>query len=369
MKSMPNIPWAKAEFWGNEEKYVIDALQSSWISGGPYVEQLEAACAEFLGVPHALAVANGTAALDLAFLALDIKPGDEIIVPGFAFMAAANVALQKGAVPVFCDVDPRTWCIRPEAVEKLISKRTRAIVAVHSYGNMCDMPGLFALAAAHDLPLIEDAAEAFGSRMGSFMAGTRGQINTFSFHATKTVTTGEGGLVTTHDSGLAERMRLCRSHGLRRHRHYWHELPGHNFRLTNLQAALGVAQLEKIETILDQRNRMYQRYKERLLSIPGTQMQMITETCEAAIWAIALKLDAAAFPQGRNEVMSALSTKGIETRPGFQPPAEMDYFGPSSVPVSEDLGRWVISLPSYPSLADSEIDYVCNELAILGKSG
>lgn len=366
---MPNIPWAKAEFWGSEEKYVIDALQSSWISGGPYVERLETACAEFLGVPHALVVTNGTAALDLAFLALGIKPGDEIIVPGFAFMAAANVALQKGAVPIFCDVDPLSWCILPKAVEKLISTRTRAIVAIHSYGNMCDVPGLLALAQAHDIPLIEDAAEAFGSKMGSFMAGTQGQINTFSFHATKTVTTGEGGLVTTHDSGLAEKMRLYRSHGLRRQRHYWHELPGHNFRLTNLQAALGVAQLERIEAILDQRARMYNRYQSRLRSIPGTSMQCITESCEAAVWAIAVKLDAASFPQGRDDVMSSLSSKGIETRPGFQPPNEMDYFGPATVPVSEELGRWVISLPSYPSLSDGEIDYVCRELAVLGKAG
>ncbi|MEM5493299.1 DegT/DnrJ/EryC1/StrS family aminotransferase [Hoeflea sp. AS16] len=369
MKTRPNIPWAKAEFWGSEEKYVIDALRSSWISGGPYVERLEAACAEFLGVPHAIAVSNGTAALDLSFLALDIQPGDEIIVPGFAFMAAANLALQKGAIPVFCDVDPLTWCIQPKAVEKLISKQTRAIVAVHSYGNMCDVPGLVDLAAAHDIALIEDAAEAFGSKMDSLLAGTQGHINTFSFHATKTVTTGEGGLVTTHDSDLAEKMRLYRSHGLRRHRHYWHELPGHNFRLTNLQAAMGVAQMEKIETILDHRVRMYQRYKNRIQSMPGTQMQMITETCEAAIWAVALRLDATSFPQGRDEVMSALSSRGIETRPGFQPPAEMDYFGPTSVPVSENLGRWVISLPSYPSLTDSEIDYICNELAKLSKAG
>ncbi|MHB0954004.1 MAG: DegT/DnrJ/EryC1/StrS family aminotransferase [Allorhizobium sp.] len=359
------IPWAKAEFWGNEEKYVIDALHSSWISGGPYVERLEAACAEFLGVPHALAVANGTAALNLAYLALDIESGDEIIVPGFGFMAAANLAVHLRAVPVFCDVDPKTWCLRACDVEPLLTTRTRAVIAVHSYGNMCELDDLLALGEAHGFAVVEDAAESFGSRIGSHMAGTRGLVNTFSFHATKTVTTGEGGLVTTHDSDLAARMRLYRSHGLRRERHYWHELPGHNFRLTNLQASLGVAQMERIDTIVAQRGRMYEHYRRRLASSDGIVLQEMTKGCEPVIWAIAAKLDPVFYPQGRDAVMAEMAKKGIETRPGFQPPSEMDYFGPASVPVSEELGRSVISVPSFPSLTNAEIDYICDELARL----
>jgi perosamine synthetase len=362
------IPWAKAEFWGNEEKYLVDALRSSWISGGAYVEKLEAACAERIKAPHAFAVSNGTAALNLAYLALDIQPGDEIIVPGFGFMAAANVALQLHAVPVFCDVDPDTWCMRASDVAPLITSRTRAIVAIHTYGNMCGIDELLALGAQHGVPIIEDAAEAFGSKIGNAAAGSRGLINTFSFHATKTITTGEGGLVTTADDELASKIRLYRSHGLRRERHYWHEIPGNNFRLTNLQAALGVAQIEHTDRIFDRREVMYERYTQRLRDIPGLQLQRLTHGCSPVMWAVAAKLDPAHYPQGRDAVMQQMAQKGIETRPGFQAPSEMHYFEPTSLPVSEDLGRSVVSVPSYPSLSELEIDYICNELANLSTS-
>lgn len=356
-----SLPWAKAQYWGNEEKYVLDALRSSWISGGAYVEKLEAACGAMLGVSHAFAVSNGTAALNLAYLALDIKPGDEIIVPGFGFMAAANVALQLNAVPVFCDVDPATWCMRASDVAPKITPRTRAIVAIHSYGNMCELDDLLTLAEGHGIAVIEDAAEAFGSRLNG-AAGSRGLINTFSFHATKTITTGEGGLITTNDNDIAARIRLYRSHGLRRERHYWHEIPGNNFRLTNLQAALGVAQLEQFEKIVAERTRVYDHYRTRLEDVPGVALQTMTPAIEPVVWAIALKLDHLHFPQGRDALMTSLMQRGIETRPGFQAPTEMGYFAPTDLPVSESLGREVISLPSYPGLSGDEIDYVCNEL-------
>jgi perosamine synthetase len=355
-----SLPWAKAEYWGNEETYVLDALRSSWISGGAYVEKLEAICAEMLGTSHAFAVSNGTAALNLAYLALDILPGDEIIVPGFGFMAAANVALQMQAVPVFCDVDPATWCMRASDVEPRITPRTRAIVPIHSYGNMCELDPLLGLAAKHGIAVIEDAAEAFGSQLGG-AAGSRGLVNTFSFHATKTITTGEGGLVTTNDDDLAARIRLYRSHGLRRERHYWHEIPGNNFRLTNLQAALGVAQLEQFDRIVAERQRVYDRYKARLEAIPGVVLQALTPASAPVVWAVAVKLDPAMFPNGRDALMATLIQRGIETRPGFQPPSEMSYFAPTDLPVSESLGRQVISVPSYPGLSNDEIDYICNE--------
>lgn len=362
MPTQSPIPWAKAEYWGNEESYLVDAFRSSWISGGAYVEKLETACAKLLDVPYAFAVSNGTAAIDLAYLALDIGPGDEIIVPGFGFMAAANVAMQMRAIPVFCDVDPDSWCLLADDVQPLITPRTKAIVAIHSYGNMCALDGLLALGAAHGIAVIEDAAESFGSRLGAHAAGSQGRINTFSFHATKTVTTGEGGLVTTHDSTLAERIRLYRSHGLRRERHYWHEIPGNNFRLTNLQAAIGVAQLEHLDEIVQRRADMFDHYTRRLAAVPGIKLQQITPGCQPVIWAIAAELDGEHFPQGRDKVMQQLALKGIETRPGFQAPAEMAYFAPTHLPVSEALGRAVISVPSYTGLSADDIDYICNEL-------
>jgi len=186
------IPWAAPAYWGNEERYVGDALRSTWISGGPFVERLEREVRALLGeaVRETLATSNGTTALQLPCIALGIGPGDEVVVPGFAFMAAANVALQLRARPVFCEVDPRTWCARAEDVERVLSPRTKAIVAVHTYGNVCDMDPLVELARRRGIALIEDAAESFASRYRGRFAGAIAPIGTFSFHATKTITTG-----------------------------------------------------------------------------------------------------------------------------------------------------------------------------------
>ncbi|MDE2166813.1 MAG: DegT/DnrJ/EryC1/StrS family aminotransferase [Alphaproteobacteria bacterium] len=363
------IPWAEPSLWGNEEAYVVDALRSTWISGGPYVERFERDLASYLGVRHAVAVANGTAALHLAYLALGINPNDEIIVPGFAFMAAANIAVQMRARPTFSDVDPATWCLHAEDVRPLISPRTKAIVTVHTYGNMCAMSELLDLADRHGIPVIEDTAEALGSSMSSRQAGTFGAIGTFSFHATKSLTTGEGGMLVTQSDELADSVRLYRSHGLRRSRHYWHEVPGHNFRLTNLQAALGCAQFENFERMARERQRVVAAYAQHLAGVRGITMQKITSECTPLIWAVAVQLDPASFPHGRDAVMNAMYTAGVETRPGFQPPSQMNYLSSAPLPTSEKLGAWVLSLPTSPTLADQEIERVCGLLAAIRERG
>lgn len=348
--------------WGSEQDYVLDAMRSNWISGGPYIEQFERQFCDRVGSKYAIAVTNGTAALQLSYLALGLKAGDEIVVPGFGFMAAANVALQLGIKPVFCDVDPQTWCLRAGDVEAVLSARTRAIVAVHSYGNCCSMPALMQLAEQTGVMVIEDAAEALGSRIAGRHAGTLAPVGTYSFHATKAITTGEGGMVVTDDDQLAETLRLFSSHGLRRRRHYWHEVPGNNFRLTNLQAAMGCAQLEHFEKVQTRRRDINDRYAQLLGRIPGTRLQTITPGCDPMIWAVAMELDEATFPQGRDEVISQLLVCGIETRPGFQSPKEMSYFERTNLPTSERLGRSVISLPSSPRISDVEIQHICNRL-------
>lgn len=360
-----SIPWAQPTLWGREEEYVVEALRSTWISGGPYVTRLEDSVAAYLGTRHAIAVANGTAALHLVYLAIGVKPGDEIVVSGFGFMAAANLAVQLGAIPIFCDVNPETWCMQADQIRPLLTPATKAIVVVHNYGNVCEMDAILELAGEAGIPVIEDTAEAFGSRLNGRQAGTMGKYGTFSFHATKTISTGEGGLVITDDDDAAALMRLYRSHGLMRRRHYWHEVPGHNFRLTNLQAALGCAQMEFIDAIAKERQRVMASYQANLGGLANITLQKLSEGCAPLIWAVAVRLEPSAFQQGRNEVMLAMQQAGIETRPGFEPPSQMPYFEPARLAVSEELGQWVISLPTYPSLPTADVDQISSVLKSL----
>lgn len=362
---MHNIPWASTSLWGNEERYVVDALRSTWISGGKYVEQFEEGFSAFAGTSHVVSAANGTAALHLAYIALGIGPGDEIIVPGFAFMAAANVALLIGAKPVFAEVDTKTWCMTAATAAACLTARTRAIVPVHTYGNVCDMHDINRLGHDAGVMVIEDAAEAIGSRYNGQHAGTVAAVGVFSFHATKTITTGEGGAVVTDDPDLATRLRLFRSHGVAAKR-YWHEVAGHNFRLTNLQAAIGCGQLEHIEKIVSERKRVYDAYRGLLAGVKGLTLQEMTAGVEPVVWAIALKLDPVAFPQGRDAVMQQMSAKGIETRPGFYPAGALHHlYGPQALPVCDEVGGATLVLPSSPALTIAEIEYVCETLGAL----
>lgn len=357
-----NIPWASPHYWGNEERYVLDALKSSWISGGAYVDRLEEDFARYCETSYAVTASNGTTALHMAYLALDIRPGDEIIVPGFGFMAAANIALHVGAKPVFAEVDPASWCMIAANIERCITPKTRAIVPIHTYGNVCDMTSIMDLAQSKNLQVIEDAAESIGSKYKGRMSGTIGHLGIYSFHATKTITTGEGGAVVTADAGLRDRMRLFRSHGMAARR-YWHEVPGHNFRLPNMQAAIGCAQLEQIEAISRERDRVYCSYTKQLEGIQGVTLQYYADDVDPIVWAIALELDHNAFPQGRDKVIEQLQQLGIETRPGFYSASSMSHiYGELQLPICEHLSQQVISLPSSPTLTDEEIEYVCRML-------
>lgn len=367
--SIEFIPWAAPRLWGNEREFVLDAVQSTWISGGAYVDQLEKCFAAYCGSPNVVSTSNGTTALHLAMLACKLKQGDEVIVPGFGFMAAANVALHLGLRPVFCEVDPHTWCMGAEHIEPLINKRTKAVIPIHTYGNMCDMDPILELARQRHVVVIEDAAEAIGSTYKERKAGAIAAIGTFSFHATKTITTGEGGAVATNSADLAKAMRLMRSHGMGAVR-YLHEIAGHNFRLTNFQAAMGVAQLECIEQIELARREIYNRYRERLRSTRGVMFQRITQGADPLIWAVAIALDEEHFPQGRDAVMASMLAAGIETRPGFYAASAMPHiYGEQSLPVCERIANSVISLPSSPPLTMLQIERVCCALEASAKVG
>jgi perosamine synthetase len=362
-KNQPQIPWAQPDFWGLEEQYLVEALHSTWISGGPFVDRLERELATFAGSPFALAASNGTTAIHLAYLGMGLQPGDEVIVPGFCYLAAANIALQMGIKPVFAEVDPETFCVTAEAIEAVLTTRTKLIVVVHTYGNVCEMDDIMSLAKSRGVLVLEDAAESFASKYKGRQSGAIAQLGIYSFQATKTITTGEGGMVLTDNKELARKMALYRSHGVLGRR-YWHELPGHNFRLTNLQAALGCAQLERLDLIIKERKRIHQTYKAELTNVGGVRLQAFRPEVDPVLWAFAVELDPAAYPQGRDKVIEQLAAVGIETRNGFYAASQLPIYPDCpSMPVCERLANNVISLPTFPSLTDQQINHICSQLA------
>jgi len=361
------IPWATPHFWGNEKKYVANSLDSGWISSGHYVDQLEEKFAEYCNIPFAIVTSSATTANHMAYLALGIGPGDEVIVPGFGFLALSNIALHVGAKPIFADVDKKSWCVTAEKIKPLITKKTKAIAVIHTYGNVCDMDPIIALAKTNNLILIEDAAQSIGSKYKGRYSGTMGEVGIFSFQATKTITTGEGGAVVTNNSSLRDQMKLFRSHGMGEKK-YWHKVAGHNFRITNMQAAIGCAQLEQIDKITIERSRVYKTYCEFLNKIDGVDMQNFSSDVDPMVWAVGLRLDSNYFPQGRDKIILQLKDKGIESRPGFYSADTMPHlYGKLKLPVARELSDSLISLPSSPILENEQIEFICNTLDSLRK--
>lgn len=358
-----HIPWAQPKLFGNEESMVIDALRSAWISGGPYVQRLERAAAERMQVAEAVAVANGTVALELALRGLGIGPGDEVIVPGFTFVAAANMILSVGATPLYADIDARSWLLDPDEIHRLATPRTKAVLPVHLYGNVADMDAITSHAKAHNLVVLEDAAEAAFSRFDGKCAGTMGSVGTFSFHATKTITTGEGGLVVTNDHGLAQRMRVIRDHGMRQDKRYWHDVVGYNFRLTNLQAAIGCAQLDHLDEIRADRRRIHVLYRDALQSCSGVRLQHFADHVDPVLWVIAVLIEDADLSRQRSRrdrIMAAMLEDGIETRPGFYALSLMPPYDAPQLPHALAASAGVISLPTFLDLTGEQIGYICD---------
>ena len=345
---------------GREEKYVLDAVRSGWISSlGSYVTQFEEAFARFCGVRHAVSVSNGTVAIHLALHALGVGPGDEVIVPSLTFIATANAVRYTGATPVFADVDPVTWCIDPDDVRELLTPRTRAILPVHLYGHPAPMRELQTLANENGLLLVEDAAEAHGAAIGARRVGGWGDIATFSFYANKIITTGEGGMLTTDDDALAARCRMLRDHAMPPHRRYWHDEVGFNYRMTNLQAAVGVAQMERIDTFIRRKRAIAESYRRLLCELPGITFAAERPGYTNVYWMASILVEPP-FPLHRDELIPALRARGIDSRPFFHP---MDTLPPyhSETPrrVALRLSRCGINLPSSPTLQDEQVAYIC----------
>jgi perosamine synthetase len=360
------IPVAAPSLIGNEKEYVNDCMESGWISSaGKYIELFEARFAEFCGVKHAVACCNGTIALHLALVALGVRQGDEVIVPTLTFIATANAVTYCGAKPVFVDSEPETWNLDPARVEAEITPRTKGIIAVHLYGHPAKMDELKEIARRHKLFLLEDAAEAHGAIYKGKTIGSIGDAAAFSFYANKIITTGEGGMVVTDDDALAERARLLRGQGMDPKRRYWFPIIGYNYRMMNLPAAIGLAQLEKIDEQLEARKRVAALYRENLQDVDGLTRQNEQSWARHVYWMFNVVLEPGVWAQ-RDDVMEILSRQGIETRPVFYPmhslPPYIDSARAGKFPVAEHLARNGISLPTWAGLKSDDIDYICNAL-------
>ncbi|WP_298234020.1 DegT/DnrJ/EryC1/StrS aminotransferase family protein [uncultured Azohydromonas sp.] len=348
------IPVYQPDLSGNEKAYVNECLDTSWISSrGRFVGEFENRFASRIGVAHAASVCNGTVALHLALLALGLGPGDEVIVPTLTYIASVNAITYTGATPVFADSEARGWQLDPADVERHITPRTRAIMPVHLYGQSCDMDALTALARKHRLFVIEDCAEAFGTLYKGRHVGTFGDISTFSFFGNKTITTGEGGMVVTNDKTLAERCRHYKGQGLAAHREYWHDVVGYNYRMTNIAAAIGLAQLERADEFIVAKRALAARYRDALAGLPLEFQAELTETVHS-YWMVSVLTRT---PEHREGLREHLAAAGIETRPLFFPVHTMPMYDRHyrRHPVAEDLAWRGINLPSWPGLKDEDV--------------
>lgn len=358
---MQKIPIYQPDLSGNEKKYVNDCIDSTWISSkGKYLGLFEEKFKEFIGVKYATAVSNGTVAIHLALVALGIGKGDEVIVPTLTYIASVNAIKYTGAEPVFVDSEAETWQIDPEDVKKKITPKTRAVLAVHLYGQTCNMKKLREICDENGLFLIEDCAEAIGSQFENKYAGSFGDISTFSFFGNKTITTGEGGMVVTNDETLHDRAVHFKGQGLAQHRQYWHDVIGYNYRMTNICAAIGYAQMEKIEEFISRKKEIANLYKKHFENTP-IEVHKEGKGTVNTYWMVSILTPEAST---RDKLREFLDEKGIETRPLFYPVHTMPMYSSKfqKHPVAENLGWRGINLPSYPGLSDDQIKYIAGSV-------
>jgi len=355
---------------GNEEKYVLECVRTGWVSSaGKFLEEFESGWAAYCGRKHGVAVSNGTVAIDAAIDALHLEPGDEVILPTFTIISCILQIVRSGAKPVLVDSDPRTWTMDTSNLESRITPRTKAVMPVHIYGHPVDMDPVLEAAQKHNLAIIEDAAEVHGSEYFSrrdnqwHRCGSFGTASTFSFYANKLLTTGEGGMILTDDDAFADELRAIRNLRFLPERRFLHEGLGTNMRMTNLQAALGVAQLERMDEIVMRKRRMGQRYTEGLQGIEGLQIATEEPWAKHVYWMYGLVLDES---RGMDAVEFAkrLRAKGVETRPFFlgmheQPVLQrMGLFQGERYPVADRIARQGLYLPSGLALTNDQIDRV-----------
>lgn len=360
MKNKEFIPVSNSDLTGNELIYLENCIKTNWISSlGEYVLNFENKFSKLIDTKHSLSCSNGTVALHLALLSLDIKPGDEVIVPSFTFVATINSILYCGATPIFVEIDPDTWCMDINDIKRNLSTKTKAILVVHIYGNPADMDEISELAKLKDLYIIEDCAEALGATYNRKPVGGLGDVSCFSFYGNKIITSGEGGLVSTNNTMLFEKIKMLRDHGMSLTKRYYHEVMGYNYRFTNIQAAIALAQLEKIDLFLKRRKEIFELYSE-LLNIPMIQLPFQGDSIKHPVnW-----LYTVIIKNGkRDEVIEFLKENNIDSRPTFFPCHKMPFINKKiELPITEEISSGGMSLPTFTKLKNSEIEFIAEKI-------
>lgn len=361
------IPVSEPNITEIEKKYIKEAVDSTWISStGKFINLFENSFADYLKVKHSISVTNGTVALHLALLALGIGEGDEVIVPNFTYIATANAVMYTGATPIFASFNNETLNIDEESIEKLITNKTKAIICVHLYGNSCNIRRMQEISRKYNLYLIEDAAEAIGTEYNGQKIGSYGDISTFSFYGNKTITTGEGGMVVTNSDTLANKIKILKDQGMSRVQRYWFDEIGYNYRMTNIQAAIGYGQMQRINELVGKKVENAKIYDELLKSEDGIKLIRTEENSKNSFWMYSIILDGY-NDEKRNVLMEELKGRGVETRPFFYLMTEMPPYknyrkDNQDYDLKCEISNSGINLPSSTILDKENIEYVCNTL-------
>jgi perosamine synthetase len=361
----PRIYYTKPSITELEVAYATDAARNGWGERCyEYIGRFETLFCEHLGVKHAIATSSCTGALHMGLAALDIGPGDEVIIADTNWIASAAPITYLGAKPVFVDVLPDSWCINPDGVEAAITTCTKAIIAVHLYGNLCDMDSLLDIGARHGIPIVEDAAEALGSVWHGKRAGSMGTFSTFSFHGSKTVTTGEGGMFVTNDDALHKKVLMLSSHGRAagEKRHFWPHVVGFKYRLSNIQAAIGCAQIERIEELVARKRQIFEYYARHLAKLPLKLNPEPAGTVNG-FWMPNMVVDAG-LPFDREALLAVFKEHDIDARTFFWPLSMLPMFTRQAEnTVSYGLNARAMNLPSYHDISDTQLATICNLVA------
>jgi len=365
VKKLYRYPVAEPEIGEEELRNVVEAVKSGWVSSkGRFIEEFETSFAKYVGVKYGIATSNGTAALHLALASLDIGPGDEVIVPDLTFAATINAVLYTGAKPVIVDINPDYWCIDPTKLKEAITPKTKAIIPVHLYGHPCDIDAIMEIAARHNLYVIEDAAEAHGAEYRGRKVGSFGHISCFSFYGNKIITTGEGGMCLTNDKELAEKIKILRDHGMNPEKRYWHDVIGFNYRMTNLQAALGLAQLGKIDRFIKKKRKLAKKYEEELSPIKGIILNPEMSWAKNIYWFYSI-LVCEDNRVNRDKLAVELGSSGVETKNFFYPLHEMPIYqkyAKYKYPISSKISRQGLNLPSSVKLSEEDVHYIARKI-------